>query len=459
MTDNSVFKKKEEKTKPIHEDRQSEYEATEARRSVLRLTDLIPLLYVLKTTTDYDHAMSIPRIADQMNLLIPNSASEQDYYAERTIRRKLELFTDTKSDAAKRLINLLMPELLGGTIESRMADGIEKGTNQNGSGSQKRYYFEPVLSKSDLNLINGALMSSRYLSEDEKNYLLSRLNILQPGYSPLADKNPIEDNDGREITQIKALPKLPTKNKQSNMPIDSSTLLRHIQTIYEAINNEEQLRIIYGAYDISDTTGKIVFRPRNAGKPYVLNPYALLWNDGEYYLIATHSSFTNPVHFRVDRIIDVDINTEEGKDGESIPVKRKPIPEMLRPYYKREGKSRIFNSVKYANAHPSMKIYQKDDLVNCTFECTSISLQILIDYFGADIRLAESPISHDPSEVDRNGNPQHFLSATVTGVQRDCAVDFCLSHARYLKLLGPEDLVNDVIERIREIAEGMYTLS
>ena len=91
--------------------------------------------------------------------------------------------------------------------------------------------------------------------------------------------------------------------------------------------------------------------------------------------------------------------------------------------------------------------------MTCTFECTSVSLQILIDNFGPDIRLAESSLPHNADELDFNGRPQHFLSATIKDIQYENALLFCIEHARDLKLIEPASLVNEVKTELKRIAE------
>ena len=100
-----------------------------------------------------------------------------------------------------------------------------------------------------------------------------------------------------------------------------------------------------------------------------------------------------------------------------------------------------------------MKIYGEKDLVDICFECTPISLQVLIDNFGSGLRLGETPLPHSDDEVDINGRPLHFLTATVSGVQRECARDFAIVHSDHLTLLSPSDIVNEVRDRLKAIYE------
>ncbi len=421
-------------------------------KNVIRSEDILLLLYILKNSTDYDHALSISQVTDLLNRLIPSGDMDQELFSDRTIRRKLELFTIQENDMAegiKNQLNKILPSLTGGSVEYRAADGIDKGINQTGAGTQKRFYFEPVLDESDMNLIYGALMSSRFLSESEKSYLLSRLTLIRPGYP----SGSAGTEDGiLPITEIDPLPKKPAASHSSNLPVNSSKLLRNVQTLYDAIAGELQVKVIYGIYDIADKGGRVDFHERHPGEPYILNPYAMFWNDGEYYLISTKDNEEQIMHFRVDRIMDVSYNSVTEDDGSVNTIKRAPIPDSLKPFYKKINGVRTFDGISYSGAYPAMKIYRKENKVDCRFECTNVTLQILIDYFGTDIHLEESRLKHSEEELtDQNGEPRRFLIATVRNVQWENAVDFCLGHSRYITLLEPSEMVDEIRKHLKTI--------
>ena len=427
-------------------------------KTLIQSFDMLLIMAILKMYTGTKKAYSISDITNELNTLFAPviTSADPDIFHERTLYRKVDLMMSS-SDNGNSLndyINRMLLMLTGGTVKYRSADGIVRGVNTTGKGSQRRYYFEPILTNSDLDMICSALMSSRYLSDDEKNYLLARLNMLKSGY----------DDSDMELLNKALFSKPPKRNSsaghmfgRNTLPFENSVMLSHIKTIYEAIQNEYQIEVIYGKYDIREKSSRVDFHPRNTDKPYVLNPYAMLWNDGEYYMIATHYSFENPVHFRIDRIMDVKIRMLEKKDknGKSIriPAKRNKIPPKLKPFFHRHKDRLIFDGIEYTNKYPAMKIYGKEDLVDCCFECTDISLQILIDNFGPGIRLGESPVSHPVDEVDFNGRPIHYIAATVSGVQRENAIDFAVEHSNSLTLIGPDELVYDVRDRIKVIYE------
>lgn len=427
----------------------------EISRNVIKQCELLLAVYVLKATSNEEFAMSVSEIADQLNILIPDNDPDNSFFPERTLRRKFDIFSlleESKGNAFDQIFQLLA-FVYGGRVVSREADGIVSGKNKNaaGFGKQKRFYFDPILSEGDMDLIYGTIQSSRYLSDQEKHYLLSRLRVLQPSYD--LSSQDIKGKKNKHLFQVDSLPARPRKDKLANLPVETSVFLSHIQTVHDAIENEYQIEVIYGTYD-ADAKGKVSFHARNPERPYILNPYAMMWNDGDYYLLATHGDYTNPTHFRMDRIVSVRPHTEKNKDGIKSEIKRKKIPQTLQPYFKRTRNGLlVFDAIKYANTFPEMKIYSESHLVDCVFECTSASLQILIDYFGTDIKLKPSPIKHDPAEVDRKGNPIAYFAAEVKNVQYENALSFSIMLSERITLLAPASLVDDVRSKFEEILD------
>jgi len=441
------------RTNPNTSPMQPSAEELEFFQKLLKQCEIPLLFYMLKTTTDETHAMSVSEISEQLDALIPPPNQDNNYFPERTLRRKLDRLTFLNNSKHPMLqsVNQLLQIILGGKIDYREADGILSGKNTVGNGTQRRYYFAPVLSSGDMNMIFGSIQSNRYLSDEEKSYLLTRLRLLSPSFDYVDDS--FDLHRYRHIYETDPLASRPSVSKNKKLPIESSTLLTHIQTIYDAICEEYQLEITYGIYDLEEHTNRLCFRARNKDKAYILNPYAMIWNDGEYYLIATHKNYQNPVHFRIDRILSVVPHVTTDSNGYKCHVMRRPIPPALLPFFKKETDQRpVFDAIQYTNTYQGMRIYHKPHLVDCCFECTAQTLQILIDYFGPELKLNASPIPH-PVPTGSDTKPPHYLTATVKNVQYENALGFCLQQAQHLTLLSPIELVNDVKTSLNAIAE------
>lgn len=451
-------------------------------KELIKHYDIILLIYILKTTSNYDLALSVTDVSEQLDDLIPYpqnmsrkkksqkrnqktiTIEESDrFFPSRTLRRKFDAFSLLIDSDNKTLehINTILPYVFGGNIAYRAADGITNGTYTKGTGKQKRFYFDPILSEGDMDLLYGTIRSSRFLSEEEKDYLSTRLRVLCPNYE--VSEETILNNRYKTIFDQEPLPKKPVPSKKKSSPITSSTILKNIQTIHEAIQNKYQIEVVYGMYDKKDKSYGLEFNPKNEYKPYILNPYAMFWNDGEYYLLSTwanddstktdskNSASKNtdsiesanttdkpirPTHLRVDRIISVKIHTIKKSDGTLEEVKCKKIPSFLSKYYIKQDGKRVFDSIKYANTFPKMSIYHEENLITLKVECSNNSIQTLVDNFGDELSVQD--------------NPNETVTVTIKDVQRESALTFFLGHIKQFTVLSPDDLRVEIKDKIKE---------
>lgn len=101
---------------------------------------------------------------------------------------------------------------------------------------------------------------------------------------------------------------------------DNAEILNSISIINDSISTElngekhtpEKISFKYLTHTISNIKKKV---ERGHGKAYVVSPYALLINDGYYYLLAYESNKKKFINYRVDRMKKVELLGEE-RDGE-----------------------------------------------------------------------------------------------------------------------------------------------
>ncbi len=404
---------------------------TSERSKQMTQLELSFIIFILKKLSSKESPLSAAKIAHHMESLT------DEEHSEKTILRKLKLLTSMQQSPDEEIISNTLWLTFGGNVVE-----LSNEKKSNITKKQSQFYFEPLLTESDLSLVCGAITSNRYLTEAEKKYLLSRemtLTSMQLDESTLL--NQID-------TQAHVSGGLDKQSKQEQTNIyHNSTLLRHINQLYDAIDNGYQIEIVYGVYDLDPKGLKIQFHPRNAEKPYKLNPYAFVWNSGSFYLLATHSGHENPVHFRVDRIISIKPVVTE--DDATIKQSRDKVPPMLMPFIKPlKNKKYEFLADKYTATYPLMGIYDDTDYKDCFIECTANTLSILIDAFGTDLRIYPSPIPHSEDELDFHGRPQDFLAIGIRQVQYDNILQFCLQQHTSVTALYPHELVTDVMKEL-----------
>ena len=389
----------------------------------------IPLLmFILKKLSYKEHPLSAAKVADYLNLLT------QKEHSEKTILRKLRNLCLFQSNPNDEIVNNTLFLTFGGYV-------VE--VTNNTKRTQSHFYFSPLLDAGDLALICGTIASNRYLTPQEKAYLLSREQTLSSADAENVDftKN-LEDQDIFPT----ALCQKPSLEKAFSPK--AVNLLHHVNQLYDAIENDYQVKLVYGIYDMPDNGSRCIqFHPRNADKPYTINPYAMLWNGGAYYLLATHNGHDNPVHFRVDRIISIKPVTHPDDVTQKQP--RAALPEELFPFFSKKNNVLTFLPDKYTAVYPLMGIYDEANRMDCHIECTADTLSILIDAFGSKISIVPSTLPHEPGEVNFHGKPQHFFMVQLKQVQYDNVKQFCLQQHTSITALHPPKLVEDIAKELK----------
>ncbi len=400
-----------------------------ARQSKYNSQLIAALFYVLRNR-NIETAANAPMLAEEIS----------DYLgpvSKRTIQRTIaELLDyqnyDREEDPKARTEKKKIAEVLYSVYGGRIGTVGEK---------HLRYFFEPCLDDASMRMLKGTVLSNRFLSQDEKDYLLSRMRIM----NMLEDTNP-EASELEEEDPDEGVPEAEDLNTAS-IPGEDNLFLRNIVQLNRAITEEKMIVFTYGTYDKA-ANGTIDYHARMEGnkkKRYVVNPYAMFWNNGHYYLLATYVEGKEPsymkgekqtVHFRVDRIIRLKVLEKH---------RRERIPQDLkREYFEVD----VFLEEKYTRRFPHMRISREARLINCVIECTPWSLQVLVDAFGTMFQVKESRKKHGEDELDYNAREQVFLEAYIKDVDFENARDFCLANPEYLTPIEPAELVDAVKEKL-----------
>lgn len=81
----------------------------------------------------------------------------------------------------------------------------------------------------------------------------------------------------------------------------------NVDAIHQAIQENRMIEFQYFDYDLDKK-----LQLRRNGERYLVSPFALTWVDDHYYLLAHHDRYPGISHFRVDRMIRIEI-CEEGR--------------------------------------------------------------------------------------------------------------------------------------------------
>lgn len=151
----------------------------------------------------------------------------------------------------------------------------------------------------ELKLLVDAVQSSKFISHKKSNGLIKKL------------ENLTSENEAKKLQrQVVVANRVKTINEKVKYNIDS---------IHEAISLGCKISFYYFQWEISgDNAQKIVKKRRNNGERYVVSPWALSWDDENYYLIAYDSKAEKIKHYRVDKMESVQTLHNEKRDGKAV---------------------------------------------------------------------------------------------------------------------------------------------
>lgn len=473
--------------------------------AVLNTSDyiLLSIIGFLRSINTEANAVPSSNIAESISLYqdlinAPGQAVNASTTAKkpdkrRTVERKLQTLLDIQNIQDENECNPyngpsnMLRCLLGGKIKV-----IHPGTK----GTLSKYYFEPILDDAVMQMLNGMIISNQFFSNEEKRFLLYRLSLLN-----MMNKESDEISEGGPWGLYSDSEE--EEQKDPKLPGNADIFLKNVITLYQAMVCNRQIQMTYGIYDIDTKTGKITFHNRvyqdgpekGKSKTYCLNPYALTWNDGHYYLIASYDidhlpeNFEDPgtpVRFRVDRIITVDYIPIEASDECRHPADQSGKPadksgksagkahkttgrskEPVRYKERQPATGRIktlftsdaaFNEAEFKRQYPNMGISWKEKkLLECRIRCTESSLQVLIDTFGTDIEIKPDPKGPNPAAKAAWDHTPAII-ATIHDVQFENMRDFCLRNITCLTPSSPPKLVNAVRDQVENILKNLPTI-
>ncbi len=157
-----------------------------------------------------------------------------------------------------------------------------------------RNYYYHVGAKhfeiAELKLLVDAVQSSKFITEKKSNELIKKITGMASQY---------------EAAQLKRQVVVQDRVKSMN-----ESIYYFVDDVHRAIAENKQIRFEYMKWNEEK---KLV---RRREEPYVVSPWALTWDDENYYLIAYEEETDCIKHFRVDKMKSIRILEERrsGKD-------------------------------------------------------------------------------------------------------------------------------------------------
>ncbi len=138
----------------------------------------------------------------------------------------------------------------------------------------------------ELKLLVDAVQSSKFITEKKSKSLISKIEKLTSKYL------------GKQLQrQVYVANRVKTENE---------AVFYNIDYIHEAINKGNLLEFIYNEWNLDK---KLV--SKNKGKIYSVEPYMLIWDDENYYLVAFDQESNITKHYRVDKMTSIKISEQK----------------------------------------------------------------------------------------------------------------------------------------------------
>lgn len=214
----------------------------------------------------------------------------------------------------------------------------------------------------ELKLLVDAVQSSHFITQKKSNELIAKLSSLASDHQAKHLKRQVFVTD---------------KPKSIN-----ESIYYNVDAIHTAINAGRKIDFKYFDYGLDKQRSY-----RKSGSNYTETPLALCWDDEKYYLVCYSLKYDGLVHYRVDRMSNVEVSQEK---AEKIDRKRFDLSLHIK---------QVFGM--YAGKAVRTRLRFDNSLIN-----------IVLDRFGTSLKLMPSE-----KEVDLGSASAGFASEEPTGAE------------------------------------------
>lgn len=193
----------------------------------------------------------------------------------------------------------------------------------------------------ELKLLVDAVQASKFITEKKSVSLIKKLQKLSSRYQA--------QQLGRQVH---------VANRIKNM---NESIYYNVDRIHEAVSENKKISFQY--FEWNENKERFL---RHDGKNYIVSPWHLAWDDENYYLIAYDSESEKIKHYRIDKMLRINILTETRDGAEQF---------------------KDFDTAVYSKKTFGM-YGGKEELV--TLRCNNKISGIIVDRFGSDTPFTKS---------------------------------------------------------------------
>lgn len=215
---------------------------------------LIKLKEIFTRYTDQDHPLSVPQLVDRLE--------KEGIQAERK-----SLYDDIEALQA-----------LGCNIE------LQRGR---GGGY---YLAEGEFQMAELKMLVDAIQASRFITKRKSNMLIEKLEKFTSVY---------QENQLRRQVLV-----------SGRIKSTEESIYYNVDALHRAIDQGCQITFKYRNWNMDKRLVE-----RKDGAAYRVSPWALVWESGNYYLVAYNAEEQRLRHFRVDKMAKVNLLENKPREG------------------------------------------------------------------------------------------------------------------------------------------------
>ncbi|MGD9678325.1 MAG: helix-turn-helix transcriptional regulator [Vulcanibacillus sp.] len=311
---------------------------------------LLYLLKILMEKTDTDHTLTVPEMIIEL--------------------KKYNINAERKS--------------IYDDLESLKTFGIDILCRK--SKTYDYYIASRSFELAELKLLADAVASSKFITEKKSRELIKKIGSLTSNYEAK-----------QLVRQIYVAGRAKTINEK---------IYYNVDLINQAIGRNKQISFKYFEYTIDKKK-----RYRNDGNNYIASPYALTWDDENYYMVSYYEKYNGITHFRIDKMEDIEITDQQCHIADINIV---------------EYTKKIFSM--YGGEEETVKIQFDNSL-----------LGVVID------RLGKSTIIH---KIDENS-----FAAIITVELSPPFWGWIFQFVNKVKIISPENVKYEYVKYVNEVSE------
>ncbi|MCR5092923.1 MAG: WYL domain-containing protein [Lachnospiraceae bacterium] len=245
----------------------------------------------------------------------------------------------------------------------------------------------------ELKLLVDAIQSSKFITEKKSNELIKKITSLASDY---------------EAEQLKRQVVVQGRIKSMN-----ESVYYIIDYIHSAISQNKKIRFEYFKWNIEKKL------ERRKDKIYEVSPWALMWDNENYYLVAYDPEEDIIKHYRVDKMRNIEVSRD-----------------------RREGRE-LFNKLDIASYTRKNFNMVGGEETNVKLEFNNGLVGVMIDRFGKDITI-------------RPAKKEGWSVTTVSVAISDQFFGWVFSFGKWMKIVSPKKVVESFKDEIEELNK-MYS--